>query len=326
VKALSAWQISGCFRKLLTGIVDRMRIRARTGIAARASDGVKLHVEEHGNGPVTLVLLHGWTLDRRLWRRQVTSLTRRMPDQIRVLAVDLRGHGQSGTCDRRDTTLARLADDIWTVLRAFAADGPVVLAGHSLGGMAIIEFAHRYPEEIGRRVAGVALISTSAEGHAHTSYGLAPWLGRVVRHLEVGGAALLARSGPWRVHGRVMPALGPAVRWLVFGEGVEQQAIGLTLAMVSTASLNAIGGFRPSISRMNRVAALRALAEIPVAVLVGAKDRLTPPKCTEAIVEALPEADLRVFEGCGHMLPLECPDAVTEVLADVCRAALKRPR
>jgi pimeloyl-ACP methyl ester carboxylesterase len=301
-----------------------MRLPACTRTFVRTADGVRLRVVECGSGPVTVVLLHGWTLDRRLWRRQVADLPARLGTGVRLVSVDLRGHGESEGGSLHGTTLDQLADDLADVLRECAAKGPVVLAGHSLGGMAILEFAHRYPKEFARRVSGVALISTSAEGHTHTSYGLAPWLGKAVRQLEMGGAALLARSGPWKPHKPLMPALWPAVRWLVFGDQAETDAVFLTLAMISRASLRSIGGFRPSVSRMNRVAALRALAAVPVAVLVGTRDRLTPPKCTEAIMDALPHADLHVLPGCGHMLPLECPDAVTEALAAVCRDALTR--
>jgi pimeloyl-ACP methyl ester carboxylesterase len=164
----------------------------------------------------------------------------------------------------------------------------------------------------------VALFSTTAEGHAHTSYGLAPWLGRIVREVETRGAALLTFGGNLRLHRAVMPALLPAVRWLVFGERVELEALRLTIAMIGCASLRSIGGFRPSVGSMNRLDALSALASVPVRLLVGSRDRLTPPKCTEAITAALPDADLQVLPGCGHMLPLECPEAVTEALAEVC--------
>jgi pimeloyl-ACP methyl ester carboxylesterase len=294
--------------------------RIRTSV--RTSDGVTLHVAEYGSGPVTVVLLHGWTLDHRLWRRQAADLPERLGDSVRILAVDLRGHGRSGSSELSDTNLFRLADDVHAVLTRCVPDGPVVLAGHSLGGMAILEFAHRYPAEFRSRVAGVALVSTTAEGHTHTSYGLAPWLGRVVRELETRCAALLALGGNLRLHRPVMPALLPAVRWLVFGERVEHEALRLTIAMIGCASLRSIGGFRPSVGTMNRLDALRSLAAVPVRLLVGDRDRLTPPKCTEAITAALPHADLRVIEGCGHMLPLECPDAVTEALADLCERAL----
>jgi pimeloyl-ACP methyl ester carboxylesterase len=303
-----------------------MRSPACTRVSVRGADGVRLRVAEYGSGPLTVLLLHGWTLDRRLWRRQIADLPAHFDGGVRILAMDLRGHGESEGGSLDGTTLSQLADDIAEVLRQCAPDGRVVLAGHSLGGMAILEFAHRHPAEFARRVAGVTLVSTSAEGHAHTSYGLTPWLGRAVRQLEIGGAAVLARSGPWKPHRPFVPALWPAVRWLVFGDRVGVDAMCLTLAMISRASLRSIGGFRPSVSRMDRVAALNTLARVPVAVLVGTRDRLTPPKCTEAITTALPHAELRVLPGCGHMLPLECPDTVTEALAAICRAATTRRR
>jgi pimeloyl-ACP methyl ester carboxylesterase len=293
----------------------------------RTSDGIRLHVAEYGasadRADVTVLMLHGWTLDHRLWSRQIDDLPGRFDGAVRILAVDLRGHGGSEGCAADGTTLDRLADDLAAVLRERAPEGPVVLVGHSLGGMAILEFAHRYPAEFGARVRGAALVSSSAEGATHTDYGLAPWLGTALRQFETNGAALLAKLGPWRPHRPLMPALWPAVRWLVFGDRVSCEAMKLTLAMISCASLRSIGGFRPSISRMNRVDALRTLADVPVAVLVGTRDRLTPVKCTEAMTAALPHADLKVLDGCGHMLPLECPDTVTDALAQVCRAATR---
>jgi pimeloyl-ACP methyl ester carboxylesterase len=293
----------------------------------RTSDGIRLAVAEYGapagTAEVTVLLLHGWTLDHRLWTRQIEDLPDRFGGAVRILAVDLRGHGESEGCAADGTTLDRLADDVWSVLRARVPEGPVVLVGHSLGGMAILEFAHRYPEEFGRRVRGVTLVSTSAEGATHTTYGLTPWLSAGLRQFETNGAALLAKLGPWRPHRPLMPALWPAVRWLVFGDRVTSEAMSLTLAMISCASLRSIGGFRPSISRMNRVDALRALANVPVSVLVGTRDRLTPVKCTEAMTAAMPHAELRVLDGCGHMLPLECPDTVTTALTEVCRAATR---
>lgn len=296
------------------------------GLRVRTSDGVELHVAEHGRGPLTVILLHGWTLDHRLWRKQTADLGERFGRDARILAVDLRGHGRSGSSELSDTNLFRLADDVHAVLTQCAPDGPVVLVGHSLGGMALLEFAHRYPAEFQRQVKGVALVSTTAEGHTHTSYGLAPWLGKFVREVETRGAALLALGGPLRVHKAVMPALLPAVRWLVFGDRVELEALRLTIAMIGSASLRSIGGFRPSVGTMNRLDALSLLATVPVRVLVGNRDRLTPVKCTEAIVAALPHARLQVFDSCGHMLPLECPDAVTEALADLISEAAPKAK
>lgn len=295
------------------------------GASVSLPDGVRLHTTEHtvgGDPALTVVLLHGWTLDARLWQRQIADLPARLGVPASIIAFDMRGHGQSTSSPRDTTTLAQLADDLAAVLRHRVPTGRIVLAGHSMGGMAITEYAHRYPDEFAARVAGVVFVASSAEGTRHTTYGLSPRLARVVRLIEETGAGVLARSGPWRPHRFVLPALGPGLRWLVFGPGVEVAALRLTLSMIGSARLTAIGGFRPSVGAHERIDALAAMRRIPVAVLVGDQDRLTPRRCAENIVAAVPRAEHIVFADAGHMLPLERPDEVTEAIAHVCRRAM----
>jgi len=280
-------------------------------------DGARLYTELHEpDGPSdapTVVLLHGWTLDHRLWRRQVHDL----PDGVRILAIDLRGHGRSSCTGRADATLAQLADDLHDILWAKLGDGRVALVGHSLGGMALLEYAFRHSADFARRTTGVVLVSTSAEGSARTSYGLNPHLARVMRTLETQCAGLLARGGTWRPHRLLMPLLSPGVRWLVFGQHADLSWLALTGSMIASAPLCAIGGFRPSVELHDRVDALEAFRAMPVAVLVGSRDRLTPPACAETIVAHLPDAVSTVCAGAGHMLPIERPDEVTHAIAGV---------
>jgi pimeloyl-ACP methyl ester carboxylesterase len=286
-------------------------------------DRVRLHVEEYGDqeSPLTVVLLHGWTLDARLWRRQIADLPVKLAAPVRILAFDLRGHGRSTACPPSTTTLAQLADDLHAVLRARVPAGRVVLVGHSMGGMAIMEYAHRHSIEFTERVAGVVLMCTSAEGTMHTTYGLAPGVARIFRALEITGAALLARTGPWRLHRPIMPVLSPGVRWLGFGRIADPAAVRLTIDMIGNTGLATIGGFRPWIHEQHRVDALVHMATLPAAVLVGGQDRLTPRTCAETIVAALPDAEHVVCPDAGHMLPLECPDEVTGAIARVCQRA-----
>jgi pimeloyl-ACP methyl ester carboxylesterase len=295
-------------------------------------DGACLFTELRSDGsarnaaPITVVLLHGWTLDSRLWARQVEALPRLLRRPVRILTMDLRGHGRSTITGRSDATLEQLADDLVTVVCERAPEGPLVLVGHSLGGMTIMEYAHRHADEFGRRVAGVVLVSTSAEGAAHTSYGLSPQFAWVLRFLETQSAAILARSGAWRPHRLLMPLLSPGVRWLVFGQRAEPAWVSLTSAMVGAAPLCAIGGFRPAVGRQSRVDALVAMRRLPAAVLVGSRDRITPRACAETIATALPRAEHIVIEDAGHMLPLERPDEVAEAIARVVGAIRRRPR
>lgn len=299
--------------------------------SVRADDGIWLHTELHGatrsnaaHEPLTVVLIHGWTNDRRIWQRQLADLSRRA-GAISVLTFDLRGHGRSDAGNRANTTIEQLADDLAAVLRERVPDGRVILVGHSLGGMTVMEYAHRHAEDFAARVSGVVLVSTSAEGSSHTTYGLGPRIAWVIRGLEVGGAGILARTGPWRLHRHVMPMLTPGVRWLVFGAKAENEVIRLAVSMVGATAMCSIGGFRPSVRLHNRVVALAAMRNLPVAVLVGSEDRLTPDRCATTIADALPRAWKVISEGAGHMLPLERPDEVTDAIIQVWRRIVARP-
>jgi pimeloyl-ACP methyl ester carboxylesterase len=284
------------------------------------ADGVPVHVETHGpaDAPVTVVLLHGWCQDRRTWHHQVDALR---SIGARVITYDTRGHGRSGSTTLSSATLGQLGDDLAEIVRRYAPRGPIVLAGHSMGGMTIMEFADRHPDVFTARVAGLLFISTTAEGHTHTRYGLPSQLAMLMRAGETIGAGVLARSGPWRPHRAVLPALRPAVRWLLFGEKYDDDALQLAMRSFGRASLRSIGGFRASIGAQQRLDTLATLGHLPAAVLVGERDRLTPPACARSIADALPGAHLTVFPGAGHMLPLERHTEVSAALTTIVEQA-----
>lgn len=292
----------------------------------RADDGVRLYATGHGDGDasVTVVMLHGWTLDSRLWRNQIADLPSRVGVPVRTITYDARGHGRSGAARRDAACLEQLADDLRTVLTRVAGESRVVLVGHSMGGMTVLEYAARYSEDFAERVSGVVLVSTTAEGTRHTRYGLGVGAAYLVRGAEMAIAQVLAYGGAWRPHRVVLPALGPALTWLLFGHPTDVEALRLTVAMVGNTPLASIGGFRPSIGRHTRIDALHTMAPVPVTVMVGSLDRLTPPACAASIADALPHARHIVVPDAGHMLPLERPDLVTDAIADMVRSATGR--
>jgi pimeloyl-ACP methyl ester carboxylesterase len=294
---------------------DRLRVRL--------PDGVRLDVRAYGpsDAPVTVLLLHGWTLDSRTWHRQVAGLPGALGVPVRIITFDARGHGRSGSTPLRGATLAQLGDDLAAVIDQLVPSGPVVLAGHSLGGMSIMEYAHRHPDAFADRVAGLVFVATTAEGHTHTVYGLSPRVARLVRLAETTGAGFLAYCGSWRPHRPLLKALQPSLRWLLFGDTCEPADIRLTTSAVCRASLRAIGAFRPSVGTQQRLETLASLGHVPAAALVGDRDRLTPPPCAESIAAALPTTELTVCPGAGHMLMLERPEVVTAALATVTAAA-----
>jgi pimeloyl-ACP methyl ester carboxylesterase len=290
------------------------------------ADGVRLHLVDSGpaGAPVTVLFVHGWTLDGATWHRQLAALPAAAPG-ARLITYDARGHGRSGLGGRRSPTLERLGDDLAEVVRAINPAGRLILVGHSIGGMTIMEYAHRHPAEFGARVHGLVLISTTAEGHAHTVYGLPTPLTTLVRVAETTSARILAYGGHWRPHRVLQPALRPGIRWLLFGQRCDPADLRRTVATVALAPLCSIGGLRASVGAQRRLDTLAAIAPIPTTILVGDRDRLTPPPCSRSIAAAVPGSDLHVLPGAGHMLMFERPAEVTHAIAAAIKAVTPDP-
>ncbi|MGW4294116.1 alpha/beta fold hydrolase [Micromonospora chersina] len=287
-------------------------------------DGVRLHVAATGpvDAEVTAILLHGWTLDGRSWHRQLADLRDRFGERVRVVTYDARGHGRSSCMALRTATLAQLGDDLAAVVDQVVPSGRIVLVGHSMGGMTVMEYAHRHPEHFAGRTAGLVFVSTTAEGHTHTAYGLSPRITRLIRLAETTGAGVLARCGAWRPPHALLRALRPSIRWMLFGDRCDPADIRLVTSAVAHASLRSIGGFRASIGAQHRLDTLAALGRLPAAALVGDRDRLTPPPCAESIAAALPTTELTVCPGAGHMLMMERPEDVNAAVAGVLHQVL----
>jgi pimeloyl-ACP methyl ester carboxylesterase len=138
-------------------------------LTVRAGDGTRLHAEVFGpEDGYPIVLAHGITCAIRLWAYQIADLAR----DCRVIAYDHRGHGHSGAVARGNYGLNFLAADLDAVLEATLEPGErAVIAGHSMGGIAITSWAERYPRRVSERADAVALINTTT--------------GEVLRHVQL---------------------------------------------------------------------------------------------------------------------------------------------
>ncbi|HEY8372287.1 MAG TPA: alpha/beta hydrolase [Pseudonocardiaceae bacterium] len=294
-----------------------------------ADDGLPLSVEETdpadgGDPDLTVVLVHGYTVDRRCWyfqRRTLAELGRRPGEpRVRVVAYDQRSHGRSGRGPRESCTLDQLGRDLDAVLRVVAPTGPVVLVGHSMGGMTIMALAEQHPELFLERVVGVALIGTSA-GELGRQGLPRPVLSRY-NPVTLG----LGRLAGWqpdlvertrRVGNNLTWGL---VRALAFGSRqVDPHLVELVHRMIAETPVTVITHFLETLGTHNRYAALAALRQCQVLVLSGDADRLTPFSHSTVIAEALPDAELVRVPGAGHMVMLERPELVDRELVDLLR-------
>ncbi|MFR9801830.1 alpha/beta fold hydrolase [Pseudonocardia sp. RS010] len=286
---------------------------------AQGADGTPLHVVESGraDAPVTVVLAHGWTLDERCWAPVAELLA---AGDVRVVRYDHRGHGRSGAVDPATMTLDQLADDLAALIWQVAPRGPLVLAGHSMGGMTTMALAERHPDLARGRVAALALVATASGGLGGQTFGLPSPAFELVRAAE---KKLYASKG-WstrRALSRHPTLLSPAMRWLLLGPAAGKQALRITTASVSQCRPLTVSGFRPTLEAHERDAALALYSQVPTHIMVGTRDRLTPPRYSRRIREGLPSAQLTVFPDAGHMLPVERTAGVAGRIAALARTA-----
>jgi pimeloyl-ACP methyl ester carboxylesterase len=140
--------------------VQEGRDSARGGVEHRISrpDGTVLRAVSYGPEEApTIVMTHGWGLNSAIWHYAKTHLAGR----YRLILWDLPGLGKSGSPANGDWSLEKMAGDLHAVLE-LAGPRPVILLGHSIGGMITLTFCRLFPETLGERVAGLVL--------AHTTY------------------------------------------------------------------------------------------------------------------------------------------------------------
>jgi pimeloyl-ACP methyl ester carboxylesterase len=274
-------------------------------------DGLALHVEEVGDldAPLTVVFAHGWTCTEETWVYQRRELA---AEDLRLVFYDQRGHGRSGrpADDPAATSIDILGEDLGRILDVVAPTGPVVLVGHSMGGMTIMALADSRPELFlaGGRVVGVALLGTSAGGKAATMLGIPVLAATALRRFGPRGASTLSRYGD-RLEGRRTPN---ALTWALanrvsYGGDVAPSLVELMERMLAQCPLATISAFFGALCTHDKLSALPVLRQIPVLVMVGDKDVLTPVDNSRAMAAQLPDAELVILPGAGHMLMLERP-------------------
>ncbi len=287
-----------------------------------ATDGTPLHVEvDEADDPVddlTVIFCHGFSLNEDAWHYQRRDLR----GIARLVFWDQRSHGRSGRGAVDPDVLEQLGRDLEKVIDAAAPAGPLVLIGHSMGGMTILSLAAERPELFGTRVRGVGFVGTSAGDLAKVTLGF-PNV-RVVRRVVPGALTALARQAELVERGR---RAGSDVGFLItkkwsFASDVPPSVVEFAAEMISSTPIDVIASFFPTFDSYDRHAALAALQQgVEVLVLVGDKDLLTPADHSRAIVEAVPAAELVVVPAAGHLVMLEHPDVVTSafvgLIADV---------
>lgn len=281
---------------------------------ARTEDGVDLHVEvDDGPPDVTVVLVHGFTARLEEFDLQRDALQ----GHARVVLYDQRGHGASRRRRVKSASIDQLGRDLGCVLDQVVPTGRIVLMGHSMGGMTIMALARQRPELFGPRVVGAFLLATSAGGLVEAGpVGAAV---RLLRRLHL-LTLLLLWFRLWaplleRFRRRGTELGRRYYGYQLFGtDDADPQLVRQVQSLLEQTPLPVIAAFYPTLLDHDEHEALAAMRDIPVTLLVGDSDRLTPVSHSRKMAELLPDAELIVVPGAGHSVNITRPQVVDAAL------------
>ncbi|KMV23622.1 alpha/beta hydrolase [Mycobacterium heckeshornense] len=284
-------------------------------------DGVPLAVREAGpaDAPLTVVFAHGFCLRMGAFYFQRMRLSQEWGPQVRMIFYDQRGHGRSGEAPPDTYTVTQLGRDLETVLQVLVPQGPVVLVGHSMGGMTVLSHARQYPHHYGDRVVGAALISSAAEGVSRSL------LGEILKNPALEAVRFTARSAPKLMHrGRraTRSLIKPILVAASYGdEKISPSVVAFSQKMMYGTPIPTLVGFLHALETLDETAALPTVARIPTLVACGDRDLLTPAEYSREMAAALPDSELLIVEGAGHLVQLEKPDIINDGLVRLVKRA-----
>ena len=281
-------------------------------VEVRSADGTRLHTEVFGpEDGYPIVLAHGITCAIRVWAYQIAELA----GDFRVIAFDHRGHGRSGIPRRGAYSLSHLAADVDAVLDATLRPGErAVIAGHSMGGMAIAAWSDRYRHKVEARVDAVALINTTT-GDLLREVRLLPVPAPFAAVRVLGGRALINIFGSYSVPPAVRRASREMISMLAVGADADRAVGSLIYDLFNSTSPAGRGGCgKALIEAMGRRHIDLAGLTVPTLVIGSHRDRLTPLVQSRRIAAAAPNlAGLIELPG-GHCSMLERPAEVNREL------------
>lgn len=290
----------------------RTALPAGRPVIVRGADGTRLHTEVFGpEDGYPIVLSHGITCAIRVWREQIAELA----DEYRIIAYDHRGHGRSGVPPRGHYSLNHLAADLDAVLEATLKPGErAVIAGHSMGGIAIQAWSERYRHKVADRADGVGLINTTS--------------GELIRQIQfltlperlANPRTLVATQAIRRFGGvpalRVVQRTGRGVvSRLAVGRDAHPEITDFVYELFATTPRAGRGGCARMLvdSMEKRHISLDGLT-VPTLVIGSTHDRLLPIAAQRRIAESVPNLVELVELPGGHCAILEQPEAVNHHL------------
>ncbi len=279
------------------------------------SDGIPIstYVVGPADAAATVVFIHGFTLAAEVYYMQVDYLRAHFP-QVKSLLIDARGHGRTGPVAPQLCTIEGTANDVLAAINAHASTGPLILVGHSLGGLTVLNLIKGADAGLAARIAGIVLVAASIE--SLSTQGIPQILASPIAD-KVKEAAEAAPNDAQRFREYAAMFVAPTLATAVFRRPTNHRVIEFHAAMIHETPLNTFVGFFDDLQEHDELGAASALANMDGYVLAGEVDQVTPLSQADRICEVWPKAKLQVAEGAGHMLPLETPGILNNAIANL---------
>lgn len=281
-------------------------------------DGSKLHVETRGSADLpTVVLVHGWSLNSNQW----VYLQSEWQQKLRIVAWDLAGMGRSIQPHNRDFSIDKMAHDLRAVIEA-SGPVPVVLLGHSIGGMVILKFCELFPELLGSRVTKLVLVHTTYTNPLKTMA-----LGQRLLAMQkiVIEPLLYVQIYTWPLIWLMdyLCYLNGSLHWSLqrtgFAGKATRQQVDFVARFYANDSPAALARGALGMLAFDATAAF-PLIKIPVLVVGGEQDPLTNIQASRTIAEEITSAKLVVFNPAKHFGLIEHHKEFARQTADFCLA------
>jgi pimeloyl-ACP methyl ester carboxylesterase len=284
-------------------------------------DGSELHVESFGpEGAPVIVLTHGWGCDRTEW----DYVKRDLGNRFRIITWDLPGLGRSAQPANEDYRLENLAGDLHTVL-GLAGNRPAVLLGHSIGGMITLTFCRLFAQELGSRVAGLALVQTTFTNPVRTT-SMAPLFTALERPLIVPLLRLTISLAPlvwlmnWMSYLNGSSHLSSLSSGFAGNETWEQVDHITRLGVKASPAVMARGML--GMLRYDATATLPSI-QVPTLVIVGDRDPVCKPIASERMQRDITGSQLAPLSPAKHMGLVEHHRVFAERISEFALACLK---
>ncbi len=291
------------------------RVARHTAAAGRSTPVGRSNSASRSNPAArpTLLFTHGLCLPQDCWHHQRAEFS----GEYRMVFWDQRGHGRSDSLrPDADLSLEVTGEDLYAVIEATCPTGPIILIGHSMGGMTMMALAEAHPELFGDRIVGAALISTSAAEVADLEFGLPRAAAKIFNRAAPGLFELLAKQRVLVDRGRRASGdLGLVLtRRYAFGSDTPESAVRFVKELIESTSIDVIARYFTALRKHDKTDALPAFDGIPTLVLAADHDLMLPLKHSRALADALPSAEFVIVQDAGHAAILEHPHEVNGAL------------